>query len=296
MSPGRIAATRPRTVRAIVALTAVPACLGAVAYAASRPSGDPALGLAGSKPVSVAPQYGAGASPGKTEEALRPRFIEYPPAVSTMAEAQFRFHVPPRSQRPSPAPPGPSSGGPAAPTRRFKCRLDEGEWRACSSPYRLTGLALGTHTFEVRALSRAGRPGPTSSHAWQQIEPSLAQQQVDPKPFSIELRGELEALYPGYPPQQVPVLVTNPNPVAIEVTGLAIAIADEPRGCPAENFALSPSSASPTAPLVVPADASVSLPTATTSTPTISMLNLSVNQDLCQGVEVPLVFSGEAHG
>jgi hypothetical protein len=294
MSPGRITVGRALAARVTVALAVASACLGAVAYAATRPE-DSALGLADRKLVSVAPQHGAGASPGKGEESLRPRFIESPPAVSTVAEAQFRFHVPPRSQRPSPALPGPR-GGPAASTRRFKCSLDEGAWRACSSPYRLTGLALGTHTFDVRALSRAGRPGPANSYSWRQIEPSPAQQQVDPKPFSIKLRGELEELYPGYPPQQAPVLVTNPNSVAIEVTSLTIAIADEPQGCPAENFALTPSSASPTTPLVVPADASVTLPTATTSAPTISMLNLSVNQDPCQGVELPLVFNGEARG
>jgi hypothetical protein len=294
MSPGRIAVGRARAVRVALALTAASACLGAVAYAATRPQ-DSGPGLAGSKPVGLAPQHGGGASPGKGEEELRTRFIESPPAVSAVAEAQFRFHVPPRSQRPSAAQPGPR-GGPTASTRRFKCSLDESQWRGCSSPYRLTGLALGMHTFEVRALSRAGRPGPANSYSWRQVVPSPAQPQGDPKPFSIELRGHLEELHPGYPPQQVPVLITNSNSVAIEVTSLTVAIADEPQPCPAENFALTPSSASPTAPLAVPADASVSLPTATTSAPTIGMLDLSVNQDACQGVEVPLVFDGEAHG
>lgn len=294
MSPGRIAVGRARAVRVTVALTAVSACLGAVAYAAILPAG-PAPGLAGSKPVIVAPQHGAAVSPGKGEGELRTRFIESPPAASTVAEAQFRFHVPPRSRRPSETSPKPR-GVPTVSTRRFKCSLDEGEWKACSSPHRLTGLAFGMHTFAVRALSRAGRPGPANSYSWRQIESSPAQPQVDPKPFSIELRGELEELYPGHPPQQVPVLVTNPNPAPIEVTSLTIAIANEPQGCPGENFVLTPSSVSPAAPLLVPAGASVSLPTATASVPTISMLNLSVNQNPCQGAEVPLVFNGQAHG
>lgn len=121
-------------------------------------------------------------------------------------------------------------------------------------------------------------------------------EQVDPKPFSIELRGELEHLYPGYPAQQVPVLVTNPNPVPIEVISLTAGVASDSPSCPAENFSLTPSSASPSAPLTVPADGAVGLPTATTSAPSISMLNLPVNQDSCRGAEVPLVFSGEAHG
>ena len=293
MSPGRIATGHARAVRVIVILTAVSACLGAVAYAATRPK-DPALGLAGSKPVGVA-QHGTDAPPGKGAEALlRPRFIEYPEAVSAVAEAQFRFHVPPRSQPPPRTSPGGSSGEVTS-TRHFQCRLDGGGWSACSSPHRLGGLAPGSHAFAVRVFNRAGRPGPAVNYTWR-AEPSPEQDQVDPKSFAIEARGELEDLYPGDPPRPVPILITNPNSVPIEVTRLTIAIAGDPPNCSAENFALTPSSASPTAPLAVPADNSVSLPTATTSAPTVGMLNLTVNQDACRGAEVPLVFNGEAHG
>jgi hypothetical protein len=167
---------------------------------------------------------------------------------------------------------------------------------ACSSPYRLTGLALGRHSFDVRALSRAGRAGPASSHSWRQIEPPPTQSEVDPQPFSIELQDELEELYPGHPPQPLAVRVTNPNSVAIEVTSLSAAVAEESHACPAENFALTPSSVSPAAPLAIPAGASATLPTAAISAPTIAMLNLPVDQNPCQGAAVPLVFDGEAHG
>jgi hypothetical protein len=47
---------------------------------------------------------------------------------------------------------------------------------------------------------------------------------------------------------------------------------------------------------MVPAEGSASLPSATVSAPTIAMLNLPVNQDACQGVEIPLDFAGEAQG
>lgn len=294
MSPGRIAVGRARAVRATVVLTAASASLGAVAYAATRPEGS-GLGLAGSKPVRISPQQGPGAASGMGEEAPRTSFLESPPPVSAGTEAQFRFHVPPRGQRPSPAPTG-SPVGAATPTRHFKCSLDEGRWIACNSPYRLTGLALDRHSFSVRALSRAGRAGPANSYSWRQIEPSPTQLEVGPKPFSIELLDQLEELYPGYPPQHVPVRVTNPNSVAIEVTSLTVAIAEGSPACPPENFSLTPSSVSPTTPLVVPAGASATLPTATISAPTIGMLNLSVNQDPCQDAAVPLAISGEAHG
>jgi hypothetical protein len=297
MSPGRIAVGRARAVRALLALIAASGCLGAVAYATTHPEHH-ALGLAGSRPAGVAPHHGDNASRGNEEEPLlRPRFIEYPEAISVVTEPQFRFHVPPRAQRlvpPLPGTPG-QSGQPERP-RRFQCRLDNGAWRACSSPHRLSDMAPGGHSFAVRAFNRASRPGPAISYSWQQATPPARQDQVDPKPFSIELRRQLEGLYPGHPAQQVPILITNPNPAPIEVTGLTVAIAGDPPDCPADNFALTQSSASPTAPVTVSAGGSVSLPTATVTAPTISMLNLSINQDACQGADVPLVFSGEAHG
>lgn len=294
MSPGRVVAGRGRAVKVILAMTFVSACLGAVAYAATRPD-QPAARLGGSQVVRVGTQPGANAPRGTGERALlRPRFIEFPDATSPASEVQFRFHVPPRAQRPHPPSPGPSAE--PKPPRPFQCRLDDRDWRNCSSPYRLSGLAPGGHDFAVRALDRDGHPGPAVSYSWWQTDPPSRLEQVDPKPFAIEARGELEDLYPGDPPQPVPISIVNPNSALIEVTSLTVAIAGDPPGCSAENFVLTPSSVSPTAPLAIPADSSVSLPTASASAPAIGMLNLPVDQDSCRGAEIPLVFNGEAHG
>jgi hypothetical protein len=300
MSPGRNAVGRARAIRVLIALIAVFACIGAVAYAATRPAHRD-VGLGGSKPVEAAPGRGDGGPQSKKEEPLlQPRFIEYPESVSVEPEAQFRFHVPPRQQeRPGPAQPGPAGQAPRP--RPFQCRLDGGSWRACGSPYRLSDLAVGGHTFAVRALNRDGRAGPVISYSWQRAQQpppsSIARNEpVDSKPFSVELQGELEDLYPGFPAQELRVLITNPSPAPIEITSLTVSIAAEPPQCPAENFELSPSSASAAAAIAVPANGSTSLPTATVSAPTISMVNLPVNQDACRGVEVPLEFSGEARG
>ncbi len=294
MSPGRVVAGRGRAVKVILAMTSVSACLGAVAYAATRPE-QPVAGLGGSQAVRVGTQHGADAPRGTGERSLlRPRFIEFPDATSPASEVQFRFHIPPRAQRPRPPLPGPS--GEPKPPRPFQCRLDDRAWMNCSSPYRLSGLAPGGHDFAVRAFDRDDHPGPTVSYSWRQTDPPSRPEQVEPKPFAIEARGELEDLYPGDPPQPVPILIVNPNSVPIEVTSLTIAIVGGPPGCSAENFALTPSSVSPAAPLAVPANSSVSLPTATASAPTIGMLNLPVDQGSCRGAEVPLVFNGEAQG
>lgn len=298
MSPGRIAVGHRRAVRAILALAAVSACLGAVAYAASRPE-RPAVGLGGRQPLAVGTQHGAGVPQENNEEPLlQARFLEVPEATSTVTEPQFRFHVPPRAGRAVPPRPG-FSDEPAKSKRRFQCRLDGGDWVGCSSPYGLGHLAPGNHTFAVRAFNRGDRPGPAVSYSWQRTLPAAAPAPavpVDSMPFSIEAASELEDLFPGYPPQEVPLLITNPNSVAIEVTSITVAISADPPGCPAENFELSPAGVSAAAPLQVPANGSVTLPTATAAAPTITMLNLPVNQDACRGVRVPLAFSGEARG
>jgi hypothetical protein len=49
----------------------------------------------------------------------------------------------------------------------FACRLDGGAWGGCSSPKSYSGLAAGTHTFDVRATDAAGNVDATpASRSW----------------------------------------------------------------------------------------------------------------------------------
>jgi hypothetical protein len=53
---------------------------------------------------------------------------------------------------------------------RFECRLDGGAWVPCTSPYQLSGVALGAHTLTVRATDAAGNvEAPGASSSWTSI-------------------------------------------------------------------------------------------------------------------------------
>jgi hypothetical protein len=72
------------------------------------------------------------------------------------------------------APPDPSTSASASFTftstaagSTFECRLDDGAFGPCSSPQTYTGLADGSHAFQVRATDPSGNADPTPvSHTW----------------------------------------------------------------------------------------------------------------------------------
>ena len=48
----------------------------------------------------------------------------------------------------------------------YQCRIDGGAWTSCTTPWPLTGLTDGSHTFDVRTADAAGNGGSTTSRVW----------------------------------------------------------------------------------------------------------------------------------
>jgi hypothetical protein len=108
--------------------------------------------------------------------------------------------------------------------------------------------------------------------------------------------SSLGELYPGMAPRQLPVSLTNPNQTPVYVTSLTVALAPGPVDCSAANFALGAAGVSEADPVVIPPGGAVRLPSREAGAPTIAMIDLPVDQDACQGIQLPLEFRGEAHG
>ena len=53
----------------------------------------------------------------------------------------------------------------------FQCKLDAGTFNECSSPYTLSDLSTGHHTFSVRAINPNQDVGPVADYSWTVVPP-----------------------------------------------------------------------------------------------------------------------------
>jgi hypothetical protein len=180
----------------------------------------------------------------------------------------------------------------------YFCKLDSGSWQFCSSPDTLSGLSLGSHTFQVEAVDWAGNLSTAASYTW------LIQTVSAGQPYTIS--GNTTApLYPGAAPQPVNVTFNSPNVGnggsgvnGTRVSSLVVSIAsvtggsNTPNPCTAADFKLTQFSGAYS--FYVPQGTSTlsTLGFAPTTWPTVQMINRAANQDGCKGATVNLSYTG----
>jgi hypothetical protein len=174
----------------------------------------------------------------------------------------------------------------------YECELDGSAWNQCSTPVILVGLAVGQHTFCVRAVGPTGIASPPSCTTW---VVNSVQQSPPPPHGTFTISGDLPGnLAPGIG-GPVPVTITNPLSFPLTVTHLVVTVAagSSNAGCsgPA-NLAVTQSNMSGSAvPVVVPAGGSVTLPDQGATEPVVTMQNLPSNQDACKGATFTLSYA-----
>jgi hypothetical protein len=200
-------------------------------------------------------------------------------------------------------------------TAAFRCTLD-GAGESCGSG--IFGradyegpLALGRHTFEVRAVTGSD-VSPAASYSWTVAatptsgdgEPGAGDGDVavggeasTGQPAAFDISGDVTGLVPGVP-RPIVLTLSNPNAESIFVTAVAVEIAAEstPPGCPSDpNIALDqPSGITAASPVLVPGHGSVVVTTPPRAAQ-IALVERPWNQDVCKGKSFALSYSGSAH-
>lgn len=171
----------------------------------------------------------------------------------------------------------------------FECKDDGGPWSPCTSPHVRTNLTKGGHTFRVRTVDAAGNVSPTADWEWRVTQQSGL-------PFTVT--GNLTGLLAPGLSGTLALKVANPNNVPIFVTALTVTVqgASTKPGCngPA-NLQIQQSNVSVAAPLTVPANGQVTLPSGGVTAPQVLMKNLPTNQDACKGATFTFTYGGSAH-
>ncbi len=108
-----------------------------------------------------------------------------PPSLSPSAKAEFAFS-------------GSDSGGSGVAS--YECRLDssqEADWHTCSSPKEYASLADGAHTFEVRAVDKAGNADATPAVSTWTVDTTAPDTRIDSKPPSLSPSAKAEFAFSG---------------------------------------------------------------------------------------------------
>ena len=161
--------------------------------------------------------------------------------------------------------------------------------RPCTSPlsYVAQRTNNGVHQFAVVAVDAAGNVSDPARYSWT-VAPGST------RAFTIS--GDANGLlYPGGPARPIPLRLSNPNSVAITVTALTVTpdFRGLPTGCSSAAFTVTQSNVG-SRPLVIPANSFVTLPSGSTTAPTVQFADAG-NQNRCKNARVGFTYTGSAH-
>lgn len=106
----------------------------------------------------------------------------------------------------------------------FQCRMDQASWQACSSPHYVSGLADGTHTFQVRAVhSATGAVDSTPAERTVRVDPQYVLPESLSYPQAVEGSGIGQAQIDSYQQHSVDDPgYAGPDPRRVPGSGLPI--------------------------------------------------------------------------
>jgi hypothetical protein len=171
----------------------------------------------------------------------------------------------------------PSANPPTPAPVSFRCSLDSAAFSACTTPQAYSSLVTTGHTFQVEAVDGAGNVSAPAAFTWT----VLAQ-------APVTIRGDLSgSLYPGGH-QQLTLAIANPYNFTISVTNIQTQVQDRTSAAGCTNSTNGGVAVTSAGPVLVPANSS------TTVQVTVSMADLSINQDACKGVTFTFLYSATA--
>ncbi len=77
---------------------------------------------------------------------------------------------------------------PSSTSSTVECRTDDGVFTSCLSPVTLTGLSIGRHVFEVRAVDAVEGPGTVAAFTWTVLAPPVTVASLRPPPSPKRVR------------------------------------------------------------------------------------------------------------
>lgn len=202
----------------------------------------------------------------------------------------------------------------------FECALDDTAFVPCSSPVRYQGLDSGRHVFLVRSRDGDGAaraavhhwrigaaPIPSSRPTQTAPRPAAPSPDIPPLPGTTVPVAETDGTFsirgtpagplaPGVA-RPLPLVVTNPNDFAIEVTSLTVTVAggsSRPDCDGRVNVAVRQAGDGGSIRLTVSGGGSVQLPAQGVAAPIVRMRDLPSNQDSCKAARFSLLLDGAA--